>query len=128
MKVAVLFSGGKDSSLAALLLEPFFDETGRPVPDVLDEAGEVLCGGIGEEPFALQGHAVHEAVTARAALTIGGRFDIACGEEGGELLADAGLGHGQVGREARDVAFAFKLDRFEDAQLRGRREIRYLEH
>ncbi|HNQ54753.1 MAG: Asparagine synthase [Euryarchaeota archaeon ADurb.Bin190] len=26
MKVAVLFSGGKDSSLAALLLEPFFDE------------------------------------------------------------------------------------------------------
>ncbi|VVB72958.1 Uncharacterised protein [uncultured archaeon] len=26
MKVAVLFSGGKDSGLAALLLEPFFDE------------------------------------------------------------------------------------------------------
>ena len=26
MKVAVLFSGGKDSSLAALLLEPYFDE------------------------------------------------------------------------------------------------------
>jgi predicted subunit of tRNA(5-methylaminomethyl-2-thiouridylate) methyltransferase len=26
MKVAVLFSGGKDSSLAALLLEPFFEE------------------------------------------------------------------------------------------------------
>ncbi|MCK9442141.1 MAG: 7-cyano-7-deazaguanine synthase, partial [Methanothrix sp.] len=26
MKVAILFSGGKDSSLAALLLEPFFDE------------------------------------------------------------------------------------------------------
>ncbi len=26
MKVAVLFSGGKDSSLAAILLEPFFDQ------------------------------------------------------------------------------------------------------
>ena len=26
MRVVVLFSGGKDSSLAALLLEPFFEE------------------------------------------------------------------------------------------------------
>jgi len=43
MKTALLFSGGKDSGLSALLLEPFFDEIdfGSPSPLVHDEAWKV---------------------------------------------------------------------------------------
>ena len=53
MKVAVLFSGGKDSSLAALLLEPFFDEIELVTFSFGHDDAWTESGGCGSKSLAI---------------------------------------------------------------------------